>query len=369
MSYKDRRSYRRQRAEEGIAPPEIVRNDYAELESKTFLRCSYEFGQLLLVQSVEGHCHAGHGLLYGKTFPNTSQDDIARALRLDPVAVKEDRQDLIDEVAEFVDRAMSGEQADYACNAEGEPLTRCGLLRQIKIDPKGVVQGIYLGGLRDDAEIREVANRRYGANMGYGKNHLVRRSVMRDLGLNGFEMASQPHAQDIERFTKAGLFAEEEDIDTVFTYIRYKTGLGASDDAAVIVAGKLFGLSAAIGCYLADAVDTLEKFAGATADQDSEISDFIEQSYNSLTVTRDDAADLAYLCAIPDDMKGHLPDSSLRHMLEVDRKFDQCALESHIAYVAGAPYSEMDIDHGECTNAQLYHYIDKRIAQFKPIRD
>ena len=29
-------------------------------------------------------------------------------------------------------------------------------------------------------------------------------------------------------------------------------------------------------------------------------------------------------------------------------------------YIAGKPYSEMVLDHGECTNVEFYEYIDRR---------
>lgn len=350
----------------GIAPDEAIRRDYENLSFRTKLRCSEDIEQLLFIQSVEGHCHSGYGNLYGKTYPNTTQLDVAKALRLDPQRVKEDRQDIIDEVSIFVDRIIRGENITWACNGEGEPLTRCGFLRHIPIDPRGLLQGLYLGGYRDAAGVREMANRQYGINMGYGRNMLVNRSVMHRLGLDGFELARKPHEHDMPRFTSEGLFAKnEQDPNAVYQYVRLRTGMGASDDLAIIFAGMMYGYSAAIGCYLADAVDTLEKYAGEYTDQDADISEYISKSYGNIGVTRDDAADLAYLCAIPDDMKGRLPDSSLRHLLEIDRKVDQCALESHICFVRDMGYAQMDLDHGQCNNIELYDYALTRWKQYK----
>ncbi|MCL5102587.1 MAG: hypothetical protein M1133_00540 [Armatimonadetes bacterium] len=350
---------------EGVAPPNLLRDDFAALDAKTVLRCTHEVEELLLMQSVEGHAHEGHGLFYGKRFPNTTLDDIARSLRLDPKAVKEARQDLIDEIMDFVEMAAAGEKLTSACNAGGEPLMRCGTLRHIEIDPHGVLQGLYMGGLRDDFEIRSLANQRYGVEMGYGKCALVDQIVMKRLGLNGFELARQAHEHEIYEFERAGLFAENGDPNIAYMYVRYKVGPGASDDAAIVMAGKMHGLSAAVGCFLADAIDTLEKYVPEYSDQDSDISSYIANNYKNLGVSQDDAVTLAYLCAIPIDMQGHLPDSSIRHMLEVDRKHDQSAVESHLAYVAGRPYSEMELDHGECTNVEFYEYIEHRLDDFK----
>jgi len=353
----------RERKFEGVAPAELLRQDFAALDAKVSCRCAGEVEHLLLVQSVEGHAHYGHGLFYGKTFPNTTVDDICRALKLDPMTVKEDRQELIDEVMELAARLIEGDSVKVACNVDGEPLLRCGTLRQIEIQPADLLRGLYAGGLRDDAAIRRRANRKYGVQMGYGECSLVDQRVLASLGLNGFDLARGSHEQEIERFQRAGLFAENGDGDVAYMYVRYQTGPGASDDAAICMAGRLWGISGAIGCFLADAVDTLEKYVPQYSDQDSTISRYVGDNFGDLGLTEEDAVDLAFLAHVPEDMQGRLPDSSLRHMLEIDRRTDQCALESHLAYVAGRPYSRMELDHGESDNVRFYQYIDSRFEE------
>ncbi len=352
----------------GVAPADLIKQDFVALDAKTTLRCSYDVEQLLLMQTVEGHAHAGHGLFYGKTYPNTTLDDVCRALRLSPEVVKADRQFLIDEVVDFVERVAAGEKTSVACNGEGEPLLRCGTLRQVGVDPKDVLRGLYLGGLRDDPDIRRMADERYGIQMGYGQCRLVDQVVLDRLGLNGYDLAQRAHEDEIEEFERAGLFVDNDDPNVAYMYVRLKTGLGASDDAAIVVAGKLWGLSGAVGCFLADAVDTLEKYVPEYADQDFRISLQIEQRVSGLGVTREDAVDLAYLCAIPEEMKGNLPDSSLRKLLEVERKHDQSALESHLAYVSGKPFATMELDHGECTNREFYDFIEQKLSSFEKMR-
>lgn len=343
----------------------MLREDFETLNSKVLLRASADVEELVLMQSIEGHAHEGHGIFHGRKFPNTTVDDVARSRRLNPIDVKEERQLLIDEVEEFAERAIAGEPLRFACNTEGEPLIRCGALRCVEIDPAGVLKGLYVGGLRDGVDARRLANQRYGIEMGYGECHLVDQAVLHQLGLDGYDLARRGHEQDMRRFEKAGLFAQNGDGEVSYMYVRFKEGPGASDDAAIVMAGKLWGISAAVGCFLADAVDTLEKYVPVYFDQDSEISE-LARPHTGLTI--DDAVDLAYLCAIKPDMEGKMPDDSLRHMLQIDRKLDQCPLESHFAYLMGRPYSEMVLDHGECTNVEFYDYIDREFAAFKSKR-
>lgn len=349
----------------GVAAPDMLREDFETLNAKVLLRSSADVEELILMQSIEGHAHEGHGIFHGRRFPNTTVDDVSRSLRLSPTDVKEERQLLIDEVKEFAERAIAGEQLRFACNTEGEPLIRCGALRCLEIDPAGVLRGLYVGGLRDGAEVRGLANQRYGVEMGYGECYLVDQKALHRLGLDGYDLARKAHEQDIRRFEEAGLFAKNGDSDVAYMYVRFKEGPGASDDAAIVMAGKLWGISAAVGCFLADAVDTLEKYVPVYADQDDGISELV-RPHTDLAI--DAAVDLAYLCAIPRDMEGRLPDDSLRHMLQVDRKLDQCPLESHFAYLTGKPYSEMVLDHGECTNIEFYDYIESRLGAFKSKR-
>ncbi|MDH7602606.1 MAG: hypothetical protein QHI38_10730, partial [Armatimonadota bacterium] len=192
--------------------------------------------------------------------------------------------------------------------------------------------------------------------------------VMHELGLDGYILAKQGHEHELNEFERAGLFAEAGDENVQYMYVRYKEGPGASDDAAVAAAGKLWGLSAAVGCWLADAIDTLEKYVPVYSDQDFDLSTYIEEHCSDLGVGRDDAVDLACLSAIPAGMEDSLPDSSLRDFLEIDRKHDQCALESHLSYLLSLPFAQMDLDHGQCTNVEFYEYMEQKLSEFRKVR-
>lgn len=340
-----------------------MREDFRELDSRVIMRTAWHVEQLILLQSVTGHAHMGHGLFHGLRFANTTEDDVARALRLDPDVVKADRQELIDEIKDYAEQITSGGNNDSLLGNIGEPLLRIGTFRNLKVDPLGVLQGLYLGGLRDDPAIRSEAEKRYSANIGWGQSYLVNKKVMHMRGLSGDILAQHGHARELDEFRKVGLIVDEPGEDVSYMYIRHKAGSGASDDAAIVLAGKLYGFSAAVGVFLADAIDTLEKYATLYADQDSGIANFIAEMCSDLGVGIDDACKIAYLAAIPTGNEHNIPDSSLRGLLEIDRKYDICALESHLLYVEGKHVPEIELDHGQTTNVRFYRYIDEILNQ------
>ena len=57
-----------------------------------------------------------------------------------------------------------------------------------------------------------------------------------------------------------------------------------------------------------------------------------------------------------------LPDSSLRHMLRVERDIDQCAIESHLLAATGRPVAPMALGHERFPSATFYREVEKRVA-------
>lgn len=346
-----------------IAPADMIRADFKVLDARETLRTAWPVEELILLQSVLGHAHEGHGVFRGQRFPNTTMDDIVRALRLNPRDVKRDRQELIDGVRAYVDRAIAGREPHALVDAAGRPLFTCSFLRMLTVAPADVLGGLYLGGLRDDSDVRAEVERERGIVIGGGKCYLVDRERMESLGLDGEELAHGDWAPELPRFERAGLFADASragDADTVYQYIRHRRGPGASDDAAIVGAGLLWGPGVAVGVFLADAVDTLEKYVPAYADQDEDIALMIERTFQGLRFTRADVRLLTYVAAAPlhDD---RIPDSSLRHLLAVDRRLDLCAVEAHLLEVMGAPTPEIGLSHERAPSAAFYAYVRERV--------
>lgn len=348
-----------------VAPYELIQRDFRELDASVRLRTTWEVERLILVQSVQGHAHEGHCTFAGVRYPNTTIDDIARALRLDPKWVREERQTLIGEISEYADRAMVGSGVMSLTNSDGVGLLGSSLLRDLEVPAQDVLRGLYLGGLRDNSEVRADMEARYGITIGGGKCYLVNTRVMEDMGLDGEILAHGAHEDMIEYYRETGLIHADEGADNgdlEYMYIRHRRGLGASDDAAIVAAGKLYGLGAAVGVFLADAIDTLEKYVPVYSDQDYKLARKIEAQYADLGLTEGDARHLSFLSAIPNDASCDVPDSSLRHLLEIDRKYDISAIESHLLFVQEKRCPPIRIGNEEVSNEKFYSYVTRRMA-------
>src|SRR5205814_9231420 len=91
-----------------MAPADLIRQDFHGIDAHETLRTTWPVEQLILIQSVEGHAHEGHGAFRGRRYVNTSMDDICRALRLAPEVIQADRQALIDSIVQYVQSVLSG---------------------------------------------------------------------------------------------------------------------------------------------------------------------------------------------------------------------------------------------------------------------
>ena len=65
-------------------------------------------------------------------------------------------------------------------------------------------------------------------------------------------------------------------------------------------------------------------------------------------------------------MSTGVPDSSLRHMLRVDRKVDQCPIEAHLLAATGKPYAPLHLAHEKIPNTGFYQEVERRVASLRP---
>lgn len=350
---------------------ELIRQDFEHLSKTTELDVSRESEDAILMQSVEGHAHNGAGMFHKRRFVNITISDIVAALNLDPVQVKAYRQSLIDEVHQYVEQVIRGNGSPRLLNSEGQPFLRAGRLKNITVNPASILKGLYLGGLRDDSEIRRDVEKEYNIRIGGGRSHFVDLRIMKHLNLDGERLAHEAHAEDIEEYQAAGMivlpercqFQESEFVR--YFYIRDRLGPGQSDDAAIVCAGLLFDRDVGLGVFLADAIDTLEKFVVTYSDQDNVLARLISERYKDLDASIEDVHRLIYLSTIPEKNVDIVPDSSLRYLLSLDKKTKQTLLDCYLAFIEGKPLMPMVIWKSKITTTEFFSYINHRFLNFQ----
>jgi hypothetical protein len=349
-----------------IAPANLLRQELHYLQSREVLRTTLEIETMIFIQSLEGRAHEGHGSFHGRRFVDTTEDDIALALRLDPDGVRRDRQKLLDDIKRYARRAMAGKAPRQLLDDNEEPLLGIGAFRWMEVEPRDILRGLYLGGLRDTPEVRLEAEERFGVAVGGGRLYFVDTRVMRRMGLHGDRLAHEAHGDRLDEYREQGLIVDKPpraEGPIRYMYIRHRRGSGASDDAAIVAGSLRWGGDVSAGVFLADAMDTIEKYVpqDAYSDQDADLAREIAAGTPDLGVGMDDVHAMVALGAGGDAV----PDSSLRHMLRVDRKVDQCAMEAHLLAATGRPHAPLNLAHAKIPCETFYQEVKRRVARLK----
>ncbi|MEW5974531.1 MAG: CBS domain-containing protein [Acidobacteriota bacterium] len=350
---------------------ELIRQDFEHLRKTTELDVAKESEDAILMQSVEGHAHNGAGMFHKRRFVNITISDIVSALQLDPESVKTYRQTLIDEVFQFVDRTIGGKGPQRLVNDEGQPFLRASRLKNLVVNPASILKGLYLGGLRDDSEIRRDVEKEYNIKIGGGRSHFVDLRIMKHLNLDGETLAHEAHFESVDEYKRVGMIVPAEKCQYQesefirYFYIRDRMGPGHSDDTAIVCAGLLFNRDVALGVFLADAIDTLEKYVKHYSDQDNELARLISSQYKELDAGMEDVHRLIYLSTIPEKKVDIVPDSSLRYLLSIDKKTKQTLLDCYLAFIEGKPLMPMAIWKSKITTTEFFSYINHRFLNFQ----
>jgi len=356
-----------------IAPVDVIQKDFELLRNSVNLRTTNEIQDVLFMQSIEGRAHNGAGFFNKRTYVNTTIDDVVHALNRDPESTQQMRQALIDDIVEFVHAVINGEKRDRLMNVKGEPFLGFPLFRDRKVNARDVLRGLYMGGLRDNAEIRKETEVRYHSIIGCGQCYLVNTRIMEKMGLDGEKLAHEAHEEELEFFEEKKLIlgehesVEDQDDEYRYYYIRHRLGHGQSDDAAIIVAGILYNVDVALGVFISDAIDTLEKYVAVYHDQDQELAYFIGRAFPDLGITMDDVYELSDLCSIPEAEHELVPDSSLRYLMSIDDSCQLSTMEVHLNFIEGKPIPAFPISFKQILNTQFYKYIKKRLLNVRRI--
>lgn len=354
-----------------IAPKELIQQDFRNLKSSERLYTNPRIEELLFMQSIEGRAHNGAGSFNKRFYVNTTIDDIVRALGRSPRVIKTKRQELIDEIMEYVESALADDPRDRLVTRSGRPLLGIPIFKERIVNFHDVLKGLYLGGLRDNVEIRKKTQEIYKINIGYGRCYLINTKVMEDMGLDGEMLAHHGQEDKISYYKSCGLIVDPDNLkhskakDTKYLYIRHHVGPGQSDDAAIIASGLVYSADVALGVFLADAVDTLEKYVVNYRDQDNEIAMTIKENYRFLDVDEKDVYELAYLAAIPEGRVDEVPDSSLRYLLAIDGETGQSTFEAHLNFIEGKPFMPIAVSYKRIFIAELYDFVREKLKSIK----
>ncbi len=352
-----------------VAPRELVQADYDILNSYERLDTTEEVQDLLFIQSLEGRAHNGAGAFNKRTYVNTTIDDVVRALGRNPDEIKARRQDLIDDIVQFALDTMDGTKHEKLINSRGEPMLGIEIFRDRHVNARDVVRGLYIGGLRDNPDIRKEAERIYKTKIGGGRCYIIDIKTMLDMKLDGEVLAHEPHEDKIDEYIRRGLIVKTEgevDPETQrYFYIRHRVGPGQSDDGAFIMAGILYNPDVALGVFLADIIDTLEKYAPVYKDQDGNLSFLIARGFKDLKMTLEDVYEFVSISAIPEAEELTVPDSSLRYLLSIDSRVSRSAFKSHLDFIEGKPVVPLLVSFKRILSTHFYEYINRRLINMK----
>lgn len=402
----------------GPPPKETVIADFHSLLDSVKLLTNETNRKLLLMQTIQGHANMADGKFRTAEekedctrYPNTTLEDIAQALADDerlgmtPTEVKEKRLKNILEIEGFIKKALKGEKIKRIQNDEREPLLGIKLFDEILLkNPMNVAKGFYLGSIMDNYTTwrKQLEKEPYNLVMGGGECIAVDMSKLNqgtvdemlksDENVNlklslamkvidGFHLgtlAKEEWAEHISMLYDKGIIINQEVVSATdrirSAYVRHKAGKGVSDNAAVVMAGILYGkksrqdgIETALGVYLADAVDTLDKYLPMIYKDgvDEAIGREIESS-GRISLTEKEKLNFIFFSAIHPKKK--MPDCSQRYFLQIDEKADDTAIENHITYLQGDKPKKMIFGHKATDvgvkSEEFYGTIEKQLKKY-----
>jgi CBS domain-containing protein len=264
---------------------------------------------------------------------------------------------------------MHGGKRDRLINADGEPFLGQPLFRDRHVNSRDVLRGLYLGGLRDNPDVRKETEKAHQVKIGGGRCYIVDIKTMLDMNLDGEKLAEEAHEDKLNDYHRRGLIVSTEGAADPKTqryfYIRHRLGPGQSDDAAFIMAGILYNPDVALGVFLADAIDTIEKYAPVYSDQDGNLSFLIARGFPQLGLSNDDVNELIALASIPEAEEHMVPDSSMRYLLALDPRSSSSAFRNHLDFIEGNPVLPLPVSYKRILSTQFYEYINRRLLNVR----
>jgi|GEM_PF-1730789 len=306
----------------------LVRKDYATMRQTNVIAVSKRVSELMLMQSIPGHAASGHSVFHNIAYyPNATIEDVYDAIGVDAERVRRERQQLIDDVWDYADRALknpSDKSLSKLTTRDGDPLVGATMfLRHEVKNPLSVLQGMYLASRMDNFEWRRRVQDRFGLVMGGGRSYAINLLEMTGYGESLESLATEEHSEEfIQAHIGLGTIVDQprvlQEPGVVNGYVRLVRGKGVSDDAAVLTAGLKYGIDAAFGALSTDGCDTYDKSTPVihSGGQDELLGDYIwdraEERGIDLNLTDEDVVEFIVLSAINPVRKTLYPDCSQR---------------------------------------------------------
>jgi hypothetical protein len=319
---------------------------------------------LLLMQSVQGRAIKGwwdtkflEKQNNAYCYPNTTLEDIFIALDKNPLEIQKQRQEIIDDIKRYINSAF--EYLEDHSNGNSKPHNHCITLINQNYEPLGGIEffkgtlisnplniliGAYLGGCMDSAEWRAETDKIFETNMHKGITRAVHMKKLKQTGLTLEELSKLNSYETITKLVKYGAISENdnETYQRGYTcgYIQKQPGYGISDDAAFLGVALCFGIEAAYGLLLMDAIDTWDKSTPkiTKGGQDEKIGVGIKERYESIfgkdkfPVSDNDVKNIIYLAAMDNKNFEYYPSCSQRRFVQIDDIVGLSALQSHVVF-------------------------------------
>lgn len=370
----------------------IVQADLEKMKSKITLDLHDPVWNILLVQSIQGHAQNGHGLFntYRRKYPQTTITDVIAAAGMDINTIKAARQELIDEIYAWVNLALNNTKGNKSNDNKNDnqptqdklqlnnkPLLRIKFIEEYVVDPVLILKGIVLAGHMDNYQSRMETINHYKTTIkgnpleiGGGETYLVDLEMLAKAGLDQVSLANTEHDdKKIDYLQRLGVIVSstenKENIESA--YVRRKLGAGISDDLAMIMIGKKYGISAMLGAFVVDAIDTYDKCVLYPLEKglDEKLASHIQTEWNTKNGTwlasKEEIMEVIYYAAKKNNPKVEVSSSHRRFVQFAGDNLYRPALQSHIAFVEGQPTEEFPVGFSRMSSSKLYQKAQVRI--------
>lgn len=346
---------------------------------------------LLLPQSVCGRAQNGHGMFFDEqsgpaSFPDATIDDVILAvgseeLGLQSRQVRFQRQQLLKELGNFLDRVLSDEVVSFGPvdDPERNPLG-IKFLEGVSFEAASFFKGFILCGLMDNWKLRRTTADHFKVTLsgeplilGAGESLVVDREKFLQAGLTE-QIASEKEfgAEELDNLRDLGVIIQESagrpPKKAVGMYFRRMVGLGISDDAALIYLGKIYGEAAMYGGLLADAADTYDKYVEVyvTGGYDELLVASLLSRLGGLDsfVSKQEIRRLIYFSAKANEPPLDIS-SSHRRLLQIEPGGKVSTFLNHLCYVRGDKPARIPLGYNRFDSDKFYRGISQRAEVLK----